>query len=328
MTTALAQAPRTVSVTRALSSTTRAAIYEHLRAAASDVTVRDIAAAFDLHPNVARTHLELLADAGLVGVGRRKLPAGGRPPKVYRLRDDVDLELAAHAGAGAPQVLVRLLARLLDPPAAGQDPDLACRAHGVATAEGRRLASSAGVRPGAASLPDAADQAVRALGPHVPGVRVVKRGEGWIDVAGLAATTVELEDVRPELRDPFERGLLAGAFAAAGAAVQVAPAGTAPGLGPVLRVRATGAVGSRSPVLPAATVDARGGDLQTGVVHALRAVTALAPGEVLEVLAEGPGAPAVFARWADRAGHVLLGVERATDGAGRPAIRLLIRKGA
>ena len=47
-----------------------------------------------------------------------------------------------------------------------------------------------------------------------------------------------------------------------------------------------------------------------------------------KVLAEGPGSPAAFARWADRAGHVLLGVERAADAAGRPAIRLLIRKGA
>jgi TusA-related sulfurtransferase len=59
----------------------------------------------------------------------------------------------------------------------------------------------------------------------------------------------------------------------------------------------------------------------------MRAVTGLRTGDVLEVLAEGPGSPAAFARWADRAGHVLLGVERATDLAGRPAIRLLIRKG-
>jgi TusA-related sulfurtransferase len=75
-------------------------------------------------------------------------------------------------------------------------------------------------------------------------------------------------------------------------------------------------------------VDARGLARETGVVRAMRVVTGLAPGEVLEVLAAGPGAPAAFARWADRAGHVLLGVERATDAAGRPGIRLLIRKGS
>jgi TusA-related sulfurtransferase len=59
----------------------------------------------------------------------------------------------------------------------------------------------------------------------------------------------------------------------------------------------------------------------------MRAVTSLHVGDILEVLAEGPGSPAAFARWADRAGHELLGVERATDATGRPAIRLLIRKG-
>ena len=55
-------------------------------------------------------------------------------------------------------------------------------------------------------------------------------------------------------------------------------------------------------------------------------MTDLHAGDVLEVLAEGPGSPASFARWADRAGHSLLAVERAQDASGRPAIRLLIEK--
>jgi TusA-related sulfurtransferase len=62
-------------------------------------------------------------------------------------------------------------------------------------------------------------------------------------------------------------------------------------------------------------------------VRAMRAITALESGAVLEVLAGGPGSPAAFARWADRAGHELIGVERATDDQGKAAIRLLIRKG-
>ena len=60
----------------------------------------------------------------------------------------------------------------------------------------------------------------------------------------------------------------------------------------------------------------------------MRTITDLSPGDVLEVLAEGPGSPAVFARWADRAGHALIAVERAQDATGRPAIRLLIEKAA
>jgi hypothetical protein len=45
------------------------------------------------------------------------------------------------------------------------------------------------------------------------------------------------------------------------------------------------------------------------------------------VLAAGPGAPAAFARWADRAGHQLISVERVVDEDEQPAIRLLLRKG-
>jgi TusA-related sulfurtransferase len=87
-------------------------------------------------------------------------------------------------------------------------------------------------------------------------------------------------------------------------------------------------VTTRATVDPDASVDARGLAREAGVVQAMRTITGLGAGDVLEVLAEGPGSPAAFARWADRAGHVLLGVERATDATGRPAIRLLIRKGA
>ena len=80
-----------ISVARALGSDTRAGIYDHLREAAAPRTVRDVAARFELHPNVARTHLELLADAGLVTVGRRKHAGGGRPAKVYTATQELSL---------------------------------------------------------------------------------------------------------------------------------------------------------------------------------------------------------------------------------------------
>src|SRR5687767_2042926 len=89
--------PAGVSVARALGSPTRAGIYQHLQQAGEGLTVRDIAAAFDLHPNVARTHHELLADAGLVVVGRRKHPGGGRPAKVYVATEDAAADVTAHA---------------------------------------------------------------------------------------------------------------------------------------------------------------------------------------------------------------------------------------
>lgn len=323
-----------VSVARALGSSTRAGIYEHLQQAAAALTVREIAEAFDLHPNVARTHLEMLADAGLVVVGRRKHPGGGRPAKLYLARDEHDIpaqELDASGPAGmsqAPALLVRLLATLLDEPNRGSGPAQLARAHETAAAEGRRLVAGVGERDSADSVEGAAQAAVRALSPFAPEVRVLKAGQDWVDLAGVRGLFRLLTAARPELADVLERGLLSGVFAAAGVPVTLVDGGPAPGGGLIWRARAVQAAPSRSVIEPSARIDARGLQREAGVVEAMRAVTALHAGETLEVLAEGPGSPAAFARWADRAGHELLGVERAVDETGRPGIRLLIRKGA
>jgi TusA-related sulfurtransferase/DNA-binding transcriptional ArsR family regulator len=342
-----------MSIARALGSETRAGIYAHLREVGDERTVRDVAALFDLHPNVARTHLETLAEAGLVRVGRRKHPGGGRPAKVYTAIPDApdgsepapgEPPAGVHRPPPAdPTLLVRLLANLLDGPGvdasgrvvvapAGRT-NLAARAHETAVVEGRRLVSGVtgpnrGRSRRATPLADAAAAAVHALLPWAPEVRVVKRGGDWVDITGLRPAFAPLVGMRPELAEVLERGLLMGALAGAGAQVAVAEAGTLPGGGAVWRARAMRATSTRTRAEPSATVDARGEHREAGVVRALRRITGLRPGEVLEVLAEGPGAPAAFARWADRAGHQLLGVERATDDTGRPAIRLLIRKGS
>jgi predicted ArsR family transcriptional regulator/TusA-related sulfurtransferase len=326
-----------VSVAKALGSPTRAGIYEHLRDAGRGLTVRDVADAFDIHPNVARTHLETLADAGLVAVGRRKHPGGGRPAKLYYASKDAHSAAPVVRG-GTPAVallLVRLLACLAEQPrpeAGGpRGMTLAGRAQELATAEGRKLVSQV-EREAGDGLEPAVQTALRALRPYAPAARVVKRGADWIDVAAFAGMFAVLAEERPELAETLERGLLVGALGAAlsgtRAVTVTTDAGTLISGEPVWRIRSTAPPAGRSGIEPAVTVDARGRQREVGVVWAMRAVTALRPGDVLEVLTEGPGAPAAFARWADRAGHQLLGVERATDAAGRPAIRLLIRKGA
>lgn len=322
-----------VSVAQALGSTTRAGIYEHLQQAAAPLTVRDVAGTFDLHPNVARTHLELLADAGLVSVGRRKQPGGGRPAKVYAARDEaaasaIPAEQTERVAAG---LVVRLLVGLLeDRGGAGAATSQAAHAHEVAVAEGRRLVARSGERPRGSGnrIEDAARVAVTVLRPYAGRVRIVRTGPDHVDIAGVGSALAALAEVRPALVEPLERGLLLGALAAAGVAVSLADAPAESGEERVLRARPVTQVGRSLTTAPADTVDARGGQREAGVVRAMRAVTALRSGDVLEVLAEGPGSPAAFARWADRAGHELLGVERATDATGRPAIRLLIRKGS
>lgn len=323
-----------VSVARALGSATRAGIYEHLQGAAAALTVRDIAEVFDLHPNVARTHLEMLADAGLVVVGRRKHPGGGRPAKLYLARDENDIPPQVieppqpGAVTQAPGLLVRLLATLLDEPNRGSGPAQLARAHETAAAEGRRLVAGIGERDTATGIEQAAETAVRALRPFAPEIRVLKSGQDWVDLAGVRGLFRLLAASRAELAEVLERGLLSGVFAAAGSPGTLADGGPAPGGGLIWRARSVQANPSRASAEPSSTIDTRGLQREAGVVKAMRAVTTLRPGEVLEVLAEGPGSPAAFARWADRAGHELLGVERAVDQTGRPGIRLLIRKGS
>lgn len=332
-----------VSVARALGSDTRAAIFSTLKETGEPQTVRDVAASFDLHPNVARTHLQTLAEAGLVTVGRRKHPGGGRPARVYTAAEDAPDPAEVTAGGPAwsrpgldadPGLVVRLLATLLDAP--GTDgrgrtvvgpTTLAARAFEVAAAEGRRLAAGQDRAP---TLQAAAEAAVRGISAYAPTAKLLRAGDDWVDTAGFRGLFRLLAGPRPELADALERGLVAGLFAGAGIAVTLSesPAGPAgPAEGPVWRVRAVAAPSGRSAARPVATVDVRGQHREAGVVTAMRAVTRLQRGEILEVLAEGPGSPAAFARWVDRAGHQLLGVERAADATGRAAIRLLIRKG-
>ena len=319
-----------VSVSRALGSQTRAGIYDHLRQVDGAMTVRDVAEVFDLHPNVARTHLGLLADAGLVSVGQRKHPGGGRPARVYRARPQLDddraaLDSAQPQGGAAAALMVRLLVTLLDHPGEGT---LVTRAHEGAKQEGRRLVAAlpGGDDSGRAVLTDAAQRAVNALRAYAPEVRVIRAGSDWAEVDGLSVCVALVERSDPALAEALERGLLSGALDAAGSPVELRETGGAGQRGRRWRLQATGVRSSRSQLTPSARLDARGKARDAGVVEAMRAITDLDHGDVLEVLAEGPGAPMAFARWADRAGHALVAVERAQDAGGRPASRLLIEK--
>lgn len=318
-----------VSTRRALRSTTRAGIYEHLCQIGEGRTVRDVAAEFSLHPNVARTHLETLADAGLVVVSSRKHPGGGRPAKVYLARaeagaDEIQVDASASEASGA-STLLRLLGEVI--------------VNGNGAQTGRLEAVRQAAMKEGGRLAERSDEPVDSLAEAAQAVTRVLRSEGYlVQVQGGDADHVllgrvggALEPLRPVrggLASALEWGLLSGAFARLWRPVQLSPlAGAGDGQGWAVRLATSSPTASRMLVTIAGRVDARNAPRETGVVRAMRAITALEPGTVLEVLAGGPGSPAAFARWADRAGHELIGVERATDDQGTPAIRLLIRKG-
>ena len=99
------------AVTSAFGDPTRREIYLFARESERGVTAAEVAEQFDLHPNVARHHLDKLAAGGYVDVHVERGGSGaGRPSKRYRsAAHDLELDL----GARRDDLLVTLLGRAL-----------------------------------------------------------------------------------------------------------------------------------------------------------------------------------------------------------------------
>jgi len=293
---------------------TRAAIYRVLRTDAQPYSAREIGDRIGVHANVARAHLDVLVDVGLASAGSRHNPTGGRPAKVYVAREQhvAVTERAPTVPSGAVlglQTAIQLVAGLHEHVA---------RAELLAEDQGRRLVAAAGGRGSSRTFEAATIVALEALRTAFPGARLRMEGEASI-VDGVRSELAAVGEVDAPLADALAVGFVRGALAAAGTTADVEVVkGTVRA-----RVDADGAQ-----PLPAATVDARGVSFDRGVVRAMQAIGRLRPGAHLEVLTETAGAPAAYARWADRAGHRILAVDRVRDVDGRPAVRILIRRAA
>ncbi|MTV24488.1 helix-turn-helix domain-containing protein [Nitriliruptoraceae bacterium ZYF776] len=300
-------------VARALGVPTRAGIYRRLRTEGQPLTAREVAEMFGLHPNVARTHLDTLAEADLVVTGRRKHPGGGRPAKVYVAREQARTGTDVQVPPGsqlAVHTIVQLIAGLAE-----HREKLAL----LAEAQGRKLVAAAAGRADTRDFHAAAVIAVEALRAAFPEVRLAEVEGDAAVVEGLEVGLKLVGEVDGQVGDALAVGFLRGALAAAGAPATVeARAG---------RVTATlDEAGLGAQPSPVATVDVRGETFERGVVATMRAIVPLRPGDHLEVLTDGQGAPAAFARWADRAGHQIVDVARVRDVKGSPAVRVLLRK--
>lgn len=300
-------------VARALEVPTRAGIYRRLRTEGRPATAREVATMFGLHPNVARTHLDRLADADLLVTGTRKHPGGGRPAKVYVAREQATTGRDLHVPPGS-QLAVHTIVQLI----AGLSEHLEKLAL-LAEEQGRRLVSAAAGRADTRDFHAAAVIAVEALRAAFPEARLAGVEDDEATVEGLEVGLRLVGEVDGEVGDALATGFLRGALAAAGAPAQVtARAG---------RVSARlDEAGLGAQPSPTATVDVRGEAYQRGVVATMRAIVPLRSGDHLEILTDGQGAPAAFARWADRAGHQIVDVSRIRDVRGRPAVRVLLRK--
>jgi predicted ArsR family transcriptional regulator len=100
------------AITSAFGDPTRREIYLLARASEPGVTATEVANHFDLHPNVARHHLDKLAAGGYLEVAVARGGSGaGRPSKHYTATtkaDHLDLQVRHD------DVLVTLLGRALD----------------------------------------------------------------------------------------------------------------------------------------------------------------------------------------------------------------------
>lgn len=128
------------AITSAFGDPTRRDIYLFVHAHPAGVTAAETATHFDVHPNVARRHLDKLAGGGYLEVGtdRGERTGAGRPSKVYRpTGEQVELELKVRHH----DILVTLLGRALSLLSAEQAEGLA---EEVGIEYGKAMAESLG----------------------------------------------------------------------------------------------------------------------------------------------------------------------------------------
>jgi predicted ArsR family transcriptional regulator len=105
------------TITGALGDTTRRGIYVMIREAHQTVTASQIAANFQIHPNVARHHLDRLTNDGFIRVSERQREhtTAGRPAKRYEATEkSVTVQYSARKYDRLAELLATIIQRLDD----------------------------------------------------------------------------------------------------------------------------------------------------------------------------------------------------------------------
>lgn len=105
------------SLTGALGDTTRRGIYIMVREAHDPVTANQIASSFDIHPNVARHHLDRLCNEDFVRVSDFAVdtPTAGRPAKRYEVTEKaVTVQYSARKYDRLAELLTQVISSLDD----------------------------------------------------------------------------------------------------------------------------------------------------------------------------------------------------------------------
>jgi predicted ArsR family transcriptional regulator len=132
---------RISDLTSSLGDPTRRAIYIAVRESAEPFTTSKIAGLFDIHPNVARHHLDRLADDGYLRVSHQRRaggPGAGRPAKTY---EATSKEVSVHFAPRRFEMLVEMLFKVLEELS---PPDVSEIAERVGRSYGEQLAAEIG----------------------------------------------------------------------------------------------------------------------------------------------------------------------------------------
>lgn len=194
-------------VAKALAAPTRAAILDLLRSR-GPMTAKEVSEEAHVHPNVARGHLEVLTGAALARVTWRRNAEGGRPAKVYEAAP-------THVEEG-PTLVADMLASLVE--AAGPAPGAARK---IAEAAGERLGRRFRPPGDALAWEQQVEGLLWSLSAVSGGVRIVDRGEGWVEFEDDDCPFRPIANGHPELACSLDKALKEGVMRALGAEVFV-----------------------------------------------------------------------------------------------------------
>lgn len=198
---------RISDLTSALGDPTRRAIYIAVRESVDPMTTSKVAQLFDIHPNVARHHLDRLAKDGYLQVSHQRRsggPGAGRPAKTY---ESTDKEVSVHFAPRRFEMLTEMLFKViaeLDPPNVSE----------IAERVGRRYGEELASEIGAADDPGY-DEAVQAVASAMTGLGFSVDPD--IDGQRLLTSHCpfgETATSHPDVICSLDRGIVAGLFGA------------------------------------------------------------------------------------------------------------------
>ncbi|MGH9027268.1 MAG: helix-turn-helix transcriptional regulator [Acidimicrobiia bacterium] len=191
------------AVTSAFGAPTRRDIFIFARDATEGVTAAEVADAFELHPNVARHHLEKLTAGGYLTVALSRQESAGRPSKRY--------QAALHESRltfppRRDDLLATLLARSLEM----LDPDAAtAMAEEVGYEYGQALAARMGPAAAHRSVRTALDAVADTLTAHGFDARAERYGKTFAIVAEQCPFG-EAAQRYPHVLCAVDRGMIRG----------------------------------------------------------------------------------------------------------------------